>query len=142
MSHHTSERIATLRWYFPPKGFFRISLHCPLYFSFDLICLGILEESVHGITTMLHNTGFVVWHNVPKMRDFIVIDPQWLADALASVVSFMCQSAVSHSNTITHGKILELLKLRYEICLHFFAFVLFSIFFILFLILHKIVSKN
>ena len=46
---------------------------------------------------MLHITGCVVWHNVPKLRDLVVINPSWLADAMAGVVTFMQQSLVSRN---------------------------------------------
>ena len=46
---------------------------------------------------MLHTTGCVVWHNDPKLRDLVVINPSWLADAMAGVVTFMQQSLVSRN---------------------------------------------
>lgn len=63
---------------------------------------------------MLHDVGLVVWHNVPKLCDIVVLDPQWLADAMAGVVTFMCQSPASQaSGMIDWAKIRSSLKLKY-----------------------------
>ncbi len=65
---------------------------------------------------MLHDTGFVVWHDIPKLRNVVVVDPQWLADAMASVVTFICQTSVSKQAGLTDwGKMKEPLKLKYAI---------------------------
>ena len=47
---------------------------------------------------MLHTLGLVVWHDIPKLRDFVVIRPQWLADAMAGVVTFVFQEVVARDN--------------------------------------------
>lgn len=66
---------------------------------------------------MLHDTGIIVWHNVPKLRDMVVINPQWLADAMAGVVTFMCQGAASQAGgMIDWAKIRNSLKLKYVYC--------------------------
>jgi len=63
---------------------------------------------------MLHDTGLIVWHNIPKLRNLVVINPQWLADAMASIVTFMCQISVSkHGGLTTWHKMRESLKLKY-----------------------------
>jgi hypothetical protein len=63
---------------------------------------------------MLHNTGCIVWHNVPKLRDFVIVDPQWLADAMAGVVSFMFQKSASQDGGMINWlKMRESLKLKY-----------------------------
>lgn len=62
---------------------------------------------------MLHNFGFVVWHNVQKLRDIIVLDPQWLADAMAGVVTFICQGMVSkHGGIADWERMQQSLKLK------------------------------
>ncbi len=77
---------------------------------------GIAEFQLRRITTLLHETGFVVWHDVPKLRNVVVINPQWFADAMASVVTFICQDAVSKQAGLTDwGKMKEHLKLKYVI---------------------------
>jgi hypothetical protein len=61
----------------------------------------------------LHDIGLVVWHNVTRLRDVVVIDPQWLADALAGVVSFICQSSVARAGGMTNwSKMQQPLKLK------------------------------
>lgn len=63
---------------------------------------------------MLHNTGFVVWHNVPKLKDFVVINPQWLADAMAGVVTFLFETSKSKEGGMMNwSKIRDSLKLKY-----------------------------
>lgn len=64
---------------------------------------------------MLHDTGFVVWHNVPKLRDIVICNPQWLADAMAGVVTFICQDAVAANRGMTNwGRMRSVLKLKYS----------------------------
>jgi hypothetical protein len=63
---------------------------------------------------MLHITGFVVWHDVPKLRNLVVIQPQWLADAMAGVVTFMAQNSVARDGGMTNWlNIQKSLKLKY-----------------------------
>ncbi len=85
-----------------------------LYCLLLIFLQGIAEFQLPGITTLLHDTGFVVWHDVPKLRNVVIIDPQWLADAMASVVTFMCQDAVSKQAGLTDwGKMKGHLKIKY-----------------------------
>ncbi len=75
---------------------------------------GIAVFQLPSITTLLHDTGFVVWHDVPKLRNVVIIDPQWFADAMASFVTFICQDAVSKQAGLTDwGKMKENLKFKY-----------------------------
>lgn len=65
---------------------------------------------------MLHNTGIVVWHNVAKLRDLVVLDAQWLANAMASVVTFMGQDSISSDGGMANWfKIREFMKIRYDL---------------------------
>lgn len=76
--------------------------------------IGIKEDSIAGITTMLHDTGLVVWHNVPKLRDVVVIDPQWMADAMSGVVTFIFQQSVAKGGGMTSwSKMRESIKMKY-----------------------------
>ncbi len=85
---------------------------------------GIDESSLEGISVMLHETGNIVWHNVPKLRNVVVIDPQWFADAMAGVVTFISQHTVSSQRgMVDWAKLREPLKLKYVhfICdVHYF----------------------
>jgi hypothetical protein len=77
-------------------------------------------EFIPEITTMLHNTGFAVWHNVPKLRDIVIIDPQWLANAMAGVVTFISQSTVSKAGgMINWHAIRDSLNLKYDFFFYF-----------------------
>ena len=62
---------------------------------------------------MLHTMGCVVWHNVPKLRDLVVINPQWLVDAMAGVGTFIELTSLSrHSGMTNWNNIRESLKLK------------------------------
>jgi hypothetical protein len=79
-----------------------------------LIIIGIDGEEVQDNATIMHALGAIVWHNVPKLRDVVVIDPQWLADTMAGVVSFICQVPLAKAIGMTSWhKIQESLKLKY-----------------------------
>lgn len=65
---------------------------------------------------MLHDTGLIVWNNVPRLKDLVIIDPQWLADAMAGVVTFICQVSVSKTGgMIDWAKMKASLTLRYSL---------------------------
>jgi hypothetical protein len=73
------------------------------------------EESIRQNCTMLHKMGMIVWHNTPKLEDIVVLDPQWLADAMAGVVTFISQDVVSKlGGTTNWQKLQEPLKLKYD----------------------------
>lgn len=78
---------------------------------------------------MLHDVGSIMWHNVPKLKNMVVINPQWLADAMAGVVSFMSQGATAASGGMTTWRrIQESLKLKYgppHIIFHLYLFPIF-----------------
>jgi hypothetical protein len=62
---------------------------------------------------MLHDAGVVVWHAVFKLRDFVVIDPQWLADSMAGVVTFISMDSVSQDRgMVSWNKLQQSLELR------------------------------
>ena len=42
------------------------------------------DELVH-VLEFLHNAGHLVYFNEPSLRDIVVLDPQWLAEAMAHV---------------------------------------------------------
>src|SRR4051812_16231555 len=46
------------------------------------------EASVKAMATFLNDCGVIVWFDVPTLRDIVVVDPQWLATLMASLVSF------------------------------------------------------
>lgn len=77
------------------------------------VLLGIDSFAIEEVTKVLHNIGSIVWHNVPKIRDIVVINPQWLADAMAGVVTFISQESVSNYRGMTSwGKLKESLRLK------------------------------
>lgn len=72
------------------------------------------EDKLRELTPLLHDVGIVVWHDVPKLRNIVVINPQWLADAMAGVVSFMSLGAAAQQGgMINWGRMQDTLKLKY-----------------------------
>lgn len=82
--------------------------------------IGILEDHLQAITSLLHDFGVVVWHNIPKLSNMVIIDPQWLADAMAGVVTFICQgTATKNRGLVNWGMIRESIKLKYILNVQF-----------------------
>jgi len=40
------------------------------------------------MATLFHATGVLVWYDSPKLKHYVIIDPQWLANIMATLVSF------------------------------------------------------
>ena len=45
------------------------------------------EEEVREMATFLHDMGSVLWYNSTMMRDMVILDPQWLSEMMASIIS-------------------------------------------------------
>lgn len=68
------------------------------------------------MTTLLHDVGAIVWHNAPRLRNAVITDPQWFADAMAGVVSFVSQGVASCNGGITNwARMQDSLKLKYAV---------------------------
>lgn len=62
----------------------------------------------------MHDMGLVVWHNVNKISNLVVINPQWMADAMAQVVSFISEiTEHAHRGVINWTTMQASLKLKY-----------------------------
>lgn len=46
------------------------------------------EESLQAMALFLAEVGVITWFNSPGLKNLIVIDPKWLADLMATIVSF------------------------------------------------------
>ena len=89
------------------------SIYTSLILCFFNFSIGIRESDISDITSVLHDAGIVVWHNVPKLRDVVIIDPQWFADALAGVVTFISQQSVSRfGGVIDWSRMQGILRLK------------------------------
>jgi hypothetical protein len=64
---------------------------CHVVLKSLILFADIPEEGIQEMTGLLHTTGNVLWHNTPKLRDIVILDPQWFADAAAAV----CKAAHS-----------------------------------------------
>ena len=49
---------------------------------------GVEPENTMQATEFMHNAGVLLHFNTPLLHDIVVIDPQWLADIMATVVTF------------------------------------------------------
>ncbi|EGC33244.1 hypothetical protein DICPUDRAFT_49056 [Dictyostelium purpureum] len=45
-------------------------------------------EDVKGATEFLHNLGIILHFDTPTLRNLVVLDPQWLADVMSSLITF------------------------------------------------------
>ena len=45
-----------------------------------------LEDEVDGLLLKFHTLGLLVWHNKPSLRNMVVLDPQWLINAAATII--------------------------------------------------------
>jgi len=50
------------------------------------------EDQFTAMTVFFNYAGHIVWFNVPGIRELVILDTQWLANLLASVVSFKSRS--------------------------------------------------
>lgn len=45
------------------------------------------DEEIRDMATFLHDMGSVLWFNSTTMRDVVILDPQWLSEVMASIIS-------------------------------------------------------
>lgn len=45
------------------------------------------DEEVRDMATFLHDMGSILWFNSTTMRDVVILDPQWLSEVMASIIS-------------------------------------------------------
>lgn len=55
------------------------------------------DQELNDCLRFLHNTGTVVFFDEPGLREHVVLNPQWLADAMAHVLN--CPRVVQGNNT-------------------------------------------
>lgn len=55
------------------------------------------DQELHDCLRFLHNTGTVVFFDEPELREHVVLNPQWLADAMAHVLN--CPRVVQGKNS-------------------------------------------
>ncbi|GAM23578.1 hypothetical protein SAMD00019534_067530 [Acytostelium subglobosum LB1] len=51
----------------------------------------VAPEDLGAATDFLTNLGIILHYNTPSLRDLVVLDPQWLADVMSSLVTFSHQ---------------------------------------------------
>ncbi|EFA77775.1 leucine-rich repeat-containing protein [Heterostelium album PN500] len=47
-----------------------------------------VPEELEAATAFLHNLGIVLHYNTPSLKNLVVLDPQWLADVMSSLITF------------------------------------------------------
>lgn len=45
------------------------------------------DEEVREMATFLHDMGSILWYNSTMMKDVVILDPQWLSEVMASIIS-------------------------------------------------------
>ena len=45
-----------------------------------------LEAETDGFLQLMHAYGLAVWHSEPQLRGVVVLDPQWLVDAISTII--------------------------------------------------------
>lgn len=45
------------------------------------------DEEVREMATFLHDMGSILWFNSTTMREVVILDPQWLSEVMASIIS-------------------------------------------------------
>lgn len=53
-------------------------------------------------TDFLHDVGSLIWFNQPTLKDLVILDPQWLSNVMASIVSF---KANWRNGVLTHDSL-------------------------------------
>jgi serine/threonine protein kinase/GTPase SAR1 family protein len=53
-------------------------------------------------TEFLHDVGSLIWFNQPSLKDIVILDPQWLSNVMASIVSF---KANWRNGVLTHDSL-------------------------------------
>ncbi|KAN0024719.1 hypothetical protein ACTFIV_009128 [Dictyostelium citrinum] len=48
----------------------------------------LLPEEIKGATDFLHNLGIILHFDTPTLKNLVVLDPQWLADVMSSLITF------------------------------------------------------
>lgn len=46
------------------------------------------DSTLRACSQFLHDVGSIIWFNQPELSELIILDPQWLSDVMASVISF------------------------------------------------------
>jgi len=84
------------------------------------------EEAMSLMATFLNHVGTITWFSQPELKSLVVLDPQWLANLMATLVSFTVnwkngllsirdlQLAWKHIPTRLHSTLVKLLE-QYEI---------------------------
>lgn len=58
------------------------------YLSWASAC-SVPKENIEAITQFLHDVGALIhFENTARLKDIVILDPQWLADVFASLVTF------------------------------------------------------
>lgn len=46
------------------------------------------DSTLRACSQFLHDVGSIIWFNQPLLSELVILDPQWLSDVMASVISF------------------------------------------------------
>eukprot|EP00028_Trichosphaerium_sp_Am-I-7-wt_P014393 CAMPEP_0168509328 /NCGR_PEP_ID=MMETSP0405-20121227/703_1 /TAXON_ID=498012 /ORGANISM="Trichosphaerium sp, Strain Am-I-7 wt" /LENGTH=581 /DNA_ID=CAMNT_0008526751 /DNA_START=34 /DNA_END=1780 /DNA_ORIENTATION=- len=50
------------------------------------------------MTEFMHDVGSLIWFNTPKLREIVILDAQWLANVMSSLISFKIKIDNRHAS--------------------------------------------
>lgn len=72
------------------------------------------DSSLRVCSQFLHDVGSIIWFNQPDLAEIVILDPQWLSDIMATVISF---KANWKSGLLQHDS-LPIVWKKYPVSLH------------------------
>lgn len=72
------------------------------------------DSSLRACSQFLHDVGSIIWFNQPDLAEIVILDPQWLSDIMATVISF---KANWKSGLLQHDS-LPIVWKKYPVSLH------------------------
>jgi hypothetical protein len=72
------------------------------------------DRTLISATEFLHDVGSLIWFNQSSLRDLVILDPQWLSNVMASIISFKS----NWKNGVLHHPNLPIIWKNYPESLH------------------------
>jgi GTPase SAR1 family protein len=72
------------------------------------------DSTLRACSQFMHDVGNIIWFNQPELSELVILDPQWLSDVMASVISF---KANWKSGLLQHDS-LPIVWKQYPVSLH------------------------
>jgi hypothetical protein len=72
------------------------------------------DRTLISATEFLHDVGSLIWFNQSSLKDLVILDPQWLSNVMASIISFKS----NWKNGVLHHANLPIIWKNYPESLH------------------------